>query len=67
MLADLLRKYQSLEENIDEFLFEFARPYIEARLSPLYAEFMHSQEFRQMKKELRAGELFEWMLSKRET
>ena len=67
VLENILEKYESLESNLDEFLFEFVRPYIESRLSPLYAKFIESPEFEEMKKELRAGEMFEWVLSSRHT
>ena len=65
MLYSIREKYESLEENLDEFLFEFVRPYIEARLTPLYKEFIEAKEFQAMKKEIRAGEIFEWVLSSR--
>ena len=65
VLENIIKKYQHLEENLDELLFEFVRPYIEARLSGLYGKFIRSPEFKEMKKELRAGELFEWVLSAR--
>ena len=65
VLENILQKYHNLEENVDEFLFEFVRPYIEQKLTPLYQEFIESEEFREMKKELRAGEMFEWVLSAR--
>ena len=63
MLTNIQEKYENLEENLDEFLFEFVRPYIEARLTPLYSEFIESKEFHAMKKDIRAGEMFEWVLS----
>ena len=44
-------------------MFEFVRPYIEARLTPLFSEFIDSEEFREMRRELRTGEMFEWILS----
>ncbi len=31
--------------NLDEFLFEFLRPYLEAKLSPLYDRFKDSPYF----------------------
>ena len=42
VLDNILQKYSNLESNLDEFLFEFVRPYIERRLAPLYREFVHS-------------------------
>lgn len=66
MLDNIQSKYENLEANLDEFLFEFVRPYIEERLTPLYSEFINSREFSAMKQELRAGEMFEWVLSSRE-
>ena len=65
VLTSILEKYENLESNLDEFLFEFVRPYIEKRLSALYTEFTESEEFEGMKRELRAGEMFEWILSAR--
>ena len=62
MRENIKEKYENLEENLDEFLFEFVRPYIEARLSPCYSEFIEAQEFEDMKKELRAGEIFQCVL-----
>ena len=50
VLVTILEKYSSLESNLDEFLFEFVRPYIEQRLSPFYREFTSSEEFERMKR-----------------
>ena len=63
VLENIKEKFMELEENLDEFLFEFVRAYIEPRLSPLYSEFIESREFEKMRRELRAGEMFHWVLS----
>ena len=63
MLANIRQKYENLEENLDDFLFEFVRPYIEAKLGPLYDEFKQSEVFEKMVKDIEIGEMFHWVLS----
>ena len=63
MLESIREKYSALEENLDEFLFEFVRPCIEGRLDPLYEEFKDSPLFVMMEKEMEIGEMFHWVLS----
>ncbi len=58
-------KYSHLESHLDEFLFEFMRPCLEAKLAPLYDEFLASPFFLDMQKELAVGERFPWVLSVR--
>ena len=58
-------KYAALEENLDEFLFEFVRPYAERQLAPLYERFTESQEFSELKREAQTEEIFSWVLSAR--
>ena len=48
MLESIREKYSLLEENLDEFLFEFVRPCIESKLGPIYEEFRLSPLFVKM-------------------
>ena len=63
VLESIREKYRSLEENLDEFLFEFVRPCIEGKLGPVYEEFKLSPLFVKMEKEMEIGEMFDWVLS----
>ena len=63
VLENIREKLSDLERNLDEFLFEFVRPYIEAKLTPIYEEFTRSDGFAKMQKDIEVGEVFEWMIS----
>lgn len=39
------------------------RPYIEDKLTPIYDEFINSDGFEKMQKDIEVGEVFEWMIS----
>lgn len=39
------------------------RPCIELLLSPVYEEFLESEIFKELDREMERGEVFEWMLS----
>ncbi len=61
----LVERYINLRENLDEFLFEFLRPYTEAKLAPVYEEFKQSSYFKDLEREVDFGEIFEWVVSAR--
>lgn len=60
---NLKERLRDVRANLNEYLFEFTRTYLEEKLRPSYEEFLSSPESKEMHKVLKSGEMFEWILS----
>ena len=58
-------RFNEIRVNLNEYLFEFARTYLEDKLKPSYDDFLLSGESREMQGILKSGEMFEWILSQK--
>ena len=55
---DLERRFDDLDSNLDEFLFEFLNTQIVELLSPVYTEFCETLYFKRMEVQSRRDEIF---------
>ena len=54
-----------MRANLNEYLFEFTRTYLEDKLKPSFDEYLGSPEAREMHEVLKSGEIYEWILSQK--
>ena len=57
-MKDLEHKFATLDENLNEFLFEFLSTHVQQRLAPIYQEFTHTLYFTRMEAQCTRDEIF---------